>query len=273
MRYSQIAALERVADDAWPAPERDRLGGWLLRAAGGFTNRANSALPLGDPGMDLDPAIDACAEWYRARSLLPKITVPLPLRRDVADALGRRGWQAQPLVLVQTAALTDLLAESPADPLADPLAAATVDPVEVRLTPIPSPGFLAVITARKEGLPEAAHHTLRGGDETRFAEVPATPTGEPNPTGESPATPWAIARGAVVGEWMHLGLVEVAEPARRRGLARTLTRALAAWASAAGAQRAFLQVEEHNTAAVALYGSMAFRTHHTYRTYHLPPDH
>jgi N-acetylglutamate synthase len=245
VRYSEIAALERVADRAWPAPEHEPLGEWLLRAANGFTNRANSALPLGDAGRGLDEAVDACAEWYRARSLTPRITVPLPLRRDVASVLIRRGWHAQPRVLVQTAQLADILA-------------IPVPPAGVRLAERPSAGLLEIITTRKSGLPEAASRILTTG-EVRFAEVPGDDT-----------RPVAIARAAVVTEWMHLGLVEVIESARGRGLARAVSQALASWAQAGGASRAFLQVEEHNLPAVRLYGAMGFRTHHTYITYRAP---
>jgi N-acetylglutamate synthase len=263
VRYSEMAALERIADDAWPAPEHERLGDWFLRSAAGFTNRANSALPLGDPGCHLDEAIDACAEWYLTRSLPPKITVPLPLRRDVAAALSRRGWHAQPPVLVQTALLADVLAvpRSKTGPVPSP---ETKPPALIRLQRTPSTGFLRIIMARKAGLPEAAHRVLHGVGEVRFAEVPES-------TGVADAAmPRAIARAAMVGEWMHLGLVEVVESARRLGLARALTQALASWASSAGAVRALLQVEEHNTAAVGLYASMGFHTHHTYITYRAP---
>ena len=38
----------------WRGTEEEWLGEWLLRAADGFTGRANSALPLGDPGLPLD---------------------------------------------------------------------------------------------------------------------------------------------------------------------------------------------------------------------------
>ena len=53
-----------------------RLGSWLLRADGGFTGRANSALPLGDPGLPLAGAVDEVEAWYRARGLPPMIVIP-----------------------------------------------------------------------------------------------------------------------------------------------------------------------------------------------------
>jgi len=39
-----IGELEAIAAKGWRAPDEERLGGWLLRAAQGFTGRANGAL-------------------------------------------------------------------------------------------------------------------------------------------------------------------------------------------------------------------------------------
>jgi len=245
VRYSEMIALERIADEAWPAPVHERLGEWFLRAAEGWTNRANSALPLGDPGMPLDAAISTCQSWYAARGLTPRITVPLPVRRDVAEALTVRGWHAQPLVLVQTATLTDQLTGSPPD-AAD-------------LHDIPSADFLSIVAARKASLPEAARHVLTAVPEVRFAEV----------RGDAGAL-LAIARGAVVDGWLHLGLVEVIESARGRGLGRRVNQALAGWAAGRAATRSLLQVEEQNTAGIALYKRMGFTTHHRYTTFRAP---
>jgi GNAT superfamily N-acetyltransferase len=241
-RYSEIVALERVADRAWPAPVREPLGDWILRAAQGWTMRANSALPLGDPGRPLDEAIEACVAWYRGLGLTPRITVPLPLRRDVADALTAAGWYAQPVVLVQVAPLR---AGAPAGPA-------------VRLAAEPSADFLAVARARKTALPEAALAVLTGPARVRFAEVRGDDGGL-----------LAMARGAVVDGWVHLGLVEVVPAARRRGYAALVSLALMQWGRDAGATRAVLQAEQKNEAAVALYARLGFTTHHRYVTYAL----
>ncbi len=61
--------LARVAARAWRPVESERLGEWELRAASGFTRRANSVLPLGDPGMPLDAALTAVRRWYGERGL------------------------------------------------------------------------------------------------------------------------------------------------------------------------------------------------------------
>ena len=62
VRTSQIRAVEHAAAMAWPGIEQEWLDGWLLRAAGGYTHRANSAVPLGvEANIDAVPAI---VDWY-----------------------------------------------------------------------------------------------------------------------------------------------------------------------------------------------------------------
>ncbi|GAB3815783.1 hypothetical protein GCM10027605_63750 [Micromonospora zhanjiangensis] len=284
-----VVALELAADEAWPAPVRDRLGGWLLRSAEGWTGRANSALPVGDPDRPLPAAIDAVRAWYADRGQPAMINVPLPLATPVSAELDDRGWgDARPLVLVQTAPLARVRAalggpvppDGPTEP--GPAAAPAAE-----LTTEPTAGWIAMVAARKAGLPTAARHVLTAVDQVRFAHVYATGAGfdpaDSDPAGADgteaagvlaagtrPAGPelLAIGRGTVTGggRWLGLTLIEVAPSARRRGLARQVIRALVDWADGLGATQAFLQVEESNTAAVTLYRELGFTTHHTYRT-------
>ena len=244
-----IELLERAAEQGWPAPDREPLGDWLLRAAEGWSNRANSALAIGDPGRELPAAVEAVEAWYQARGLLPKITVPAPGRGHVTAELGSRGWIAQPLVLVQTAPLTDI-----AQIVAQ---AGTGSPVEVRLDGVPGAAWLDGVAERR-GLPAAARHILTAVRQVRFAGVY-----------DRSGALLAAARGAVAddGQWLGISLVQVQPEQRRRGLAQAVTAALARWAATAGAQRAYVQVEQHNTAAVALWARLGLRTHHTYTTW------
>ena len=88
VRTSQIRATEHAAALAWPGTERQWLDGWLLRAAGGHTHRANSAVPLGvEAGTNTVPAI---VDWYTQRGLTPWLSVPdrlLILPRNVPPHL------------------------------------------------------------------------------------------------------------------------------------------------------------------------------------------
>lgn len=66
-----VPQLERLMDAAWPAAERDEAGGWVLRAASGVTQRANSVWPR-EPGEDpkaLRRSLAEARRWYRDRRL------------------------------------------------------------------------------------------------------------------------------------------------------------------------------------------------------------
>lgn len=259
---SDVVALEEAADDAWPAPVRERLGAWRLRAADGWTGRANSALAVGDPGRPLEEAIDAVQRWYARRGQPAMINVPLPLAAPVDRALDARGWASGPPILVQTVPLALLRQAAPA----------RLDLPPVTLAAHPSAAWLEIVAGRKRGLPPAARHVLTAVDQVRFAHLYATdPSPEENGPAESDRNDGrllAIARGTVTGggRWLGLSLVEVLPEARRRGYARQLIQALADWAAGLGATDAFLQVEAANEPAVALYRRLGFVTHHQYRT-------
>ncbi|GAA0416532.1 N-acetyltransferase [Actinoplanes capillaceus] len=241
-----VIALETAADEAWPAPVRSRLGDWILRAADNWTGRANSALPVGDPDRPLEAAIDAVVKWYQDHGQQPLINAPMPLAAPVSSALDERGWTSRPLTLVQTAPLAPLLATP---------AAAGLPPVE--LADAAGDDWYAMVAEHKGTLPAAAIRILNGVPERVFAQIR-----------DAEGDLVAVARGAVTGpdRWLGVSLVQTAPAARRQGLGRHVMRGLAQWAAQRGATRAYLQVEERNTAAVALYGRLGFSTHHTYLT-------
>src|SRR5919202_9781 len=65
------AELQRISARGWQAPHTAALGDWLLRAAGGFTGRANSALIAGDPGRTVGDALADVAAFYADHGLPP----------------------------------------------------------------------------------------------------------------------------------------------------------------------------------------------------------
>lgn len=74
VRASEIRALEHAAALAWPGTEQHWHDGWFLRAGGGYTSRANSAVPL-DVSATI-AGLDGVIDWYRERGLDPWLALP-----------------------------------------------------------------------------------------------------------------------------------------------------------------------------------------------------
>lgn len=247
-RTVSAAELEAAAALGWRAADTARLGDWLLRAEHGFTGRANSVLPLGDPGRPLDAALDDVGHWYRQRGLPGRFQVPLPLAGALDADLDRRGWVASPPVLVLVADLADLAeVAGPRPRPEDP------DRLAVTVAAEPDEAWLAAYHYRGAPLPARAREVLVRGDALGFGAARGA-------DGEV----LGVGRGSVDRGWLGLTAVEVAPHARRRGLGRALLRALALWAAGHGAHAAYLQVSEDNTAGVGLYLSEGFAEHHRY---------
>ncbi|MET7638289.1 GNAT family N-acetyltransferase [Streptomyces sp. NPDC005438] len=236
---TDTAELERIAARGWPAVDREPLGDWLLRAADGFTWRANSTLALGDPGVPVERAVDEVADWYHARGLPGTVVVVDPRGEGAAlDALlEHRGWT------VRAAALLSL---APLPPLTDAPEDARVR-VERALTE-------EWLTGYRSSGPEA-RAVLTGGPSVWFVTVPDA---------RGDGTPAARGRCVVEGRWAGFNAVEVSPRWRRHGLATAVMAALARVALSEGATTGYLQVEPDNEGALALYEGLGFVEHHRY---------
>jgi len=69
MNVTEQLCLERLALSAWPALEDVDYDGWRLRAAQGYTGRANAVTPLTHGGLPVAEKIAYVEAWYAARQL------------------------------------------------------------------------------------------------------------------------------------------------------------------------------------------------------------
>ncbi|MFD4575574.1 GNAT family N-acetyltransferase [Streptomyces sp. NPDC058417] len=243
------AELAPVLARGWPPVESERLGGWELRAAAGFTRRANSVLPSGDPGLPLDAALDVVREWYAARGLpayVQTATGGEGTQEALCAELEARGWVREVTAEVWVGATAPVADRT--DPAGGP---------EVLLAREADAAWLG--RYQRKGVDEAARAVLGGGPSVWFATVPGD--------GGSPA---AIGRCVVDGRWAGFAAVEVDPARRRQGLATVVMAALARRALAEGASAAWLQVERDNAGARALYERLGFVAHHAYHHHRAP---
>ncbi|MFE2933388.1 GNAT family N-acetyltransferase [Streptomyces sp. NPDC059278] len=247
-RRGPAASFEELAPvlaRAWQPVESEPLGDWRLRAARGFTRRANSVLPLGDPGVPLDEALGRVVRWYGERGLpayIQTATGAEGTQELLCAELEERGWRREVTAEVRTAGLA-------------PIGDLDADVSRVRLSRDLDERWLS----RYQRFDTPGPHVLavlRGGPSVRFASVPGD--------GGEDAAPAAIGRCVVDGRWAGFMAVEVDPAYRRRGIATAVMTALARRALEEGASAAWLQVETDNAGARALYEDMGFAVHHLY---------
>ncbi|MDT4911931.1 MAG: N-acetylglutamate synthase [Pseudonocardiales bacterium] len=233
-------ALETVAAQGLRPAETEELGGWLLRADHGFTRRANSVLPLRQPGRPLDEALALAHAWYAERGLPLRLQVPVEGRRLLDAELGERGWAATARTHLFVARLDALSAPS----------AGAGPPVEI--ADRPDADWLSLYRDGG-GQSETGRALLSRHDRLAFA------------TARVEGRPVAVARGAVDDGWLGVMAVEVEPDHRRRGLAGAVMAALWRWAATThGATHSYLSVLVDNTSAVALYDRLGYWVHHDY---------
>ncbi|MGV0686723.1 N-acetylglutamate synthase, CG3035 family [Mycolicibacterium thermoresistibile] len=225
VRTAQIRATEHAAALAWPGLEQHWLGGWLLRAAGGHTLRADSAVPL---GMDADlGSLPEIVRWYADRGLPPLLAVPSRLLRilDAAPAVH------ESVMLVGT----------PRTAAPDP---------DVRLLPRPDAEWLRM---SGRDIPVRVWTAAVDG-QVRFAVLPGV--------GAARA---AVTTAPDGSRRVGVSAVAVEPSQRRRGQARRLCTALLSWGAQQGATAAYAEVSSGDAAALALFGSLGCTEQHRVR--------
>lgn len=258
--WAAVTRLEMVCADGWPAPVDRPLGQWRLRAAGGFTGRANSCLAVGDPGLSVADALAEARSFAAAHDLPARVQVPegSPWHSAILERGWRpdeshvAGWRVEVLV----AGATEL---TPSATWPDQgVSNITVEDRSVwrmaAVEPPPSTDTRAVRGAQR--FPACEEYVLTAPAVAEVGFAVARP--------EPAAGPIGSVRLAVVDEHLYVTRLSVDERHRRRGLATDLMAVAARWGLERDARWCVLQVADHNAVALELYRRLGFTTHHHY---------
>lgn len=246
MALPDAVVFERAGLRAWPGIEVEWDGQWVRRASGGYTKRANSVQCL-DPvdDGDVEARIAAAVAWFAARNLPPVFRMTPLAGPSLAAALDRLGWQnidasyqfAMPLGPVEADARGRIFAVR--------------DPAWLALQQKLS-GYDDMRRAKLEALLAALQVEACGVALFDAAGVPVA------------SALMAIADGIVV-----TGNVVTAADQRRKGYGAAMMATGHAWAHAAGARVAALNVQADNIGAQALYRGLGYSRQYDYH-YRLP---
>jgi ribosomal protein S18 acetylase RimI-like enzyme len=241
MEPDPTAELAELMDAAWPAAERQESGGWVLRAAAGVTQRANSVWPR-QPGTDphaLAAALREARLWYRNRRLPLILQVfEEPGYAPLNAVLDREGFtrQSETLVLVRNAD------------------GATAVDTGVEISTAPSAEWLRLwwsVDGRGDDTALAVAAGILAGCPSLYALVR-----------DDAGRPAAVGRLAVpsagTGGTGGLYCMVTGPDARRRGYASRVLQALLGAGNARGLGRYWLLVTAANAGARRLYAGAGF---------------
>jgi ribosomal protein S18 acetylase RimI-like enzyme len=271
--------LEELMDLAWPAPEREELDGWMMRAAGGVTQRANSIWPR-SVAADPAAALSAAALWYRLRWQPLIFQVYDEPRHAELNALldaGRFTRQSETLIMARAA--------EGIRPGVAPGVEITAAPSEewlhlwwsvdgrggdaeleiARGILAGCPSQYALVRA-DDGVPAAVGRLAlpagaRPVDAFPLDALPsdALPSDAlPSDALPSDALPSDALPSGVQGGWGGLYCMATGREHRRQGFARRVLDALLSAGVDSGASNFWLMVTAGNTAAQALYAGAGF---------------
>lgn len=241
-----IADLERATLDAVAPPKVLAIDGWLLPFDNSTIGRAKSAVPLRHANLDATQVADIEA-LYAERGLPAAFRVAdVPGLANIHTELQRSGYRAEQPTLVQVGTVQQMRQICRADP--------------AKVSTTPTPAWSAVYLAEGFDPVDGAHRiqALSRGRHVVYASV--LEAGQPVAAGTA-----SLSQG-----WASIHGMRTVPAQRGRGLAARILGGLADTAIQRGLERVFLQVEEGNTAALALYARAGFTTAWRYHYWRRP---
>ena len=243
---ADIANIERATLDAVAPPAVEAIDHWLLPFDTSTIGRAKSAVPLRHHQLDAAQVADIEA-LYAARGLQAAFRVAdVPGLANIHAELQRYGYRADQPTLVQVGTVQQMRQICQATP------------AEVSTTP--TPAWSAVYLGDGFDPVDGAHRiqALSRSRHLVYASV------------QEAGLPVAAGTASLSQGWASIHGMRTAANSRGRGLAARVLAGLADAATRQGLERVFLQVEEGNLPALALYRRAGFATAWRYHYWRKP---
>ena len=231
----RIRDLEAAAATTWPAELTQECGKWLLRASKDNPLPQNSALPtgarpFGEPGMEIEAALQNVEEFYRINALPAAITVPMPAYTLLDEYLETQGWNVAAefnFMVIDTSDLQPLMPRQQ---------------FTTTISQVPTDAWFAI---QGQELSDNLHRYP-----ANYLSILID--------GQSVAS----GRIAFNGDWGVITHVFVMSEHRRQGIGGLLMHALADTAREQNCSKLTLQVDSNDSPALSLCESLRFRLHH-----------
>ena len=233
----RVLELDQICDLTWPATENLENSGWLMRAAGGVTNRANSVLPLvadleAGPLTDFAEKLVVAKEFYQKRNLPTIFQLALPT------------WQLLYDKLCSIGAVEKIRANT----------------------------MVADLTSSKQIIPAGFEIVQSNQFSNEWLSVQPTPGIEKILAGCSATYLTVVKDGQTIAAcrialakgWSSITRVYVHQDFRGLGLGKAIVAAALETSFEQGATKAVLQVEAGNAIAIGVYESLGFNFHNEY---------
>lgn len=231
-----VASIERATVAAVAPQSVQEIPGWLLPMDSGTIGRSKSAAPLRHDVID-DWALAEIERRYRAANLPATFRLPdLPHFKPIKESLRDLGYAAGRPTHVQVAATASVLAVS--------------SQLDAKLADAPDQAWAALFLGEGFDPVDGASRvrSLSRASGTRFASVHAD------------GRVVAAGAGAFSHGWASVHGMRTEPSSRGRGFAARVLASLAQAAMDRGLGRMFLQVEDGNAPAQALYRRAGFQT-------------
>jgi GNAT superfamily N-acetyltransferase len=240
-----VRQLEELSLNTSPAIHQSIYDGWVLRASGTDTRRANSITALAASTLPMADKIAHCEAWYRTYGQPPIFRFTEAFMPSGLEAmLASRGYVREGDTYVMRTPLRDRTFGSIGAP----------------------PGTKVVERTEAEGL--ADMHRMKGAKpelQERDTRRQALWQGEQQYLSLKTIN-GVMCTGLARMEAGHLGIfnMRTVDKVRGKGFATVLLAHLLEWGRSRGAQAAFLQVDQANAPAIAVYRKFGFAPIYSY---------